>query len=54
MHAIANIKVLPVNLIAESGLKDNHRTIIDYLLNKLQSSINEFKSLFILFQKIAF
>ena len=44
IHIIKSANVLPVNVIAEQAIKDNLRTIVDYLLNKLKLSIDNFKS----------
>jgi hypothetical protein len=34
-----------MNVLAENALRDNSRTITDYLLNKLQSTIMDLKGM---------
>ncbi len=45
IHSIKNLTDLPVNVLAENALRDNRRTITDFLLNKLQSTITDLKGM---------
>lgn len=43
IHTILNAEKLPVNVLAENAIRDNRRTITEYLINKLQRSMNELR-----------
>ena len=46
VHHLRNPNDLPVNVMAENAFRDNRRTIIEYLVNKLQNTVFELKGAF--------